>query len=186
MASKYLNRLQGQRVVILGGTSGIGYAIAEASIENSATVIISGSKQDKVDLKVTALQESYPEAAERISGKVCDLSNLEQQESNIVAILDFASNNGAKKLNHIVNTVGDKLHNPPFSELSVEKIQKRLTGRRHRLFTSGQARPYLPRSKPSELDPLHRRLRHSQTGTRLDTHARHRWDAGNAGAHARR
>lgn len=33
MPFKYINKLQGKRIVVLGGTSGIGFGVAEASIE---------------------------------------------------------------------------------------------------------------------------------------------------------
>lgn len=126
MPSKYINKLQGQRVVVLGGTSGIGFAVGEAALENGATVIISGSKQDKVDRKLKELHDSHQDAEGRILGKTCDLSDLQNQEENIVALLDFASDGNTKKLDHIVNTTGDGLHNPPFSELSVEVIHNAL------------------------------------------------------------
>lgn len=129
MASKYISKLQGQRVLILGGTSGTGFCVAEAAIEHGATVIIAGSKQSKLDNKLSELQEFYPAARGRIFGKTCDLSDLRDQESNILALLDFATEEKTKKLNHIVNTTGDGLNNPPFSELTVDIIYKSQTVR---------------------------------------------------------
>ncbi len=37
-------------------------------------------------------------------------------------MLDFATEKKAKKLDHIVNTTGDKLYNPLFSDLTIDNI----------------------------------------------------------------
>lgn len=47
--------LRDQRIVILGGSSGIGYAAAEAAIADGAHVIIGSSNQTKVDSAVSQL-----------------------------------------------------------------------------------------------------------------------------------
>lgn len=129
MSPKFTSKLQGQRTLILGGTSGIGFAVAEASLEYGATVVISGSKQAKLDAKLKELQQSYPDVKDHILGKTCDLSNLQTQESNIVALLEYATESKTKNLDHIINTTGDGLHNPKFSELTIEKIHDSQTVR---------------------------------------------------------
>ena len=62
MAPKYISKLQGKRVLVLGGTSGIGFCVAEAAVEHGATVIISSSRQAKIDNTIQRLTSSYPEA----------------------------------------------------------------------------------------------------------------------------
>lgn len=152
MTPKYVSKLQGQRVLILGGTSGIGFCVAEAAIEHGATVIIAGSKQSKLDSKLAELEESYPDAKGRILGKTCDLSNLQDQESNILALLDFATENKSKKLDHIVNTTGDGLNNPPFTELTVDTIYKAQTVRIIApLMLAKHAETYLHKSPSSSI-----------------------------------
>jgi NAD(P)-dependent dehydrogenase (short-subunit alcohol dehydrogenase family) len=106
MPSKFLTKLQGQRVVVFGGTSGIGFAVAEGAIEYGATVLVSSSSQDKVARAVERLRTSYPEAADRISGEACDLADEANVEANLEALFNKATNNGASKLNHIVHTAG--------------------------------------------------------------------------------
>lgn len=152
MAPKYISKLQGQRILILGGTSGIGFCVAEAAVEHGATVFIAGSKQSKVDNKLRELEESYPDGKGRIFGKTCDLSNLQDQESNILALLDFATENKTKKLDHIINTTGDGLHNPPFSELTVDIIYKSQTVRVIApLMLAKHVETYLHRSPSSSI-----------------------------------
>jgi NAD(P)-dependent dehydrogenase (short-subunit alcohol dehydrogenase family) len=47
--------LESQRVVILGGSSGMGYAVAEAALAEGAHVIIGSSSKDRVDAAVARL-----------------------------------------------------------------------------------------------------------------------------------
>ncbi|KAL6405265.1 Glucose/ribitol dehydrogenase [Ilyonectria robusta] len=48
--SKYASKLVGARVLIIGGTAGVGLAVAEASVElGAATVIISSSNPNRID-----------------------------------------------------------------------------------------------------------------------------------------
>jgi NAD(P)-dependent dehydrogenase (short-subunit alcohol dehydrogenase family) len=61
MPSKFLNKLQGHRVVIFGSTSGIGFAVAEGAIEYGAIVLVSSSSTDKVARALERLRTSYPE-----------------------------------------------------------------------------------------------------------------------------
>ena len=129
MTSKYRSKLHEKRILVLGGTSGIGFAVAEAALEHGAVVVISGSSQEKLDQKLRELTASYPEACDRISGQTCDLSSLSQLEDNIVALLDFATGHKAKKIDHVVITAGDPLLNPAISALTIDNIHDAQTVR---------------------------------------------------------
>jgi NAD(P)-dependent dehydrogenase (short-subunit alcohol dehydrogenase family) len=72
MASKYTKKLQNQRVLVIGGTSGLGYAVAEGAIEFGAHVIVASSEQANTDRTVKQLETAYPDAADRIDGHICD------------------------------------------------------------------------------------------------------------------
>ncbi|KAK6530168.1 hypothetical protein TWF694_003535 [Orbilia ellipsospora] len=106
---KYINKLEGKRVLIVGGTSGIGFGVAEACVEYGAIVTVASSQQTKVTAAVDRLKAAYPESADKITGKTCDLS-ADNMEENIKNLYDFATSNGAHKLDHVVDTAGD-LHN---------------------------------------------------------------------------
>lgn len=47
--------LNGKRVVLVGGTSGIGFAAAKLAAAQGATVVVASSKQDRVDAAVKRL-----------------------------------------------------------------------------------------------------------------------------------
>ena len=119
---KYTSKLYNARVLVLGGTSGIGFCVAEAALEHGARVCISGSKQPKLDKAVSRLQATYPEKASNIRGHVCDLSQPEQLESNIDSLLKAAA--ADTRIDHIVFTAGDALKFVPIAEATVESIQK--------------------------------------------------------------
>ena len=119
---KYISKLAGKRVVIVGGTSGIGFGTAEACIEYGAIVTVASSQQAKIDKTIQRIKTSYPDAAERISGHVCDLSSPDL-EANIKALLDFATANGEYKLDHVVSTAGDSYGLTTLADATAEKIQ---------------------------------------------------------------
>ncbi|KAL9003612.1 MAG: hypothetical protein Q9188_003533 [Gyalolechia gomerana] len=118
---KYISILHEKRVLIIGGTSGIGYCVAEAALEYGAHVCIASSQQSKLDKKIAQLQSTYPDKDTKISGYTCDLSQPQQLESNIESLLKAAA--GTFKLDHVVFTAGDAIKVGPISETSVDAIQ---------------------------------------------------------------
>jgi len=122
---KYVNKLQGKRILIFGGTSGIGFAVAEASIEHGATVIISGSNPEKLSKTVQRLKTSYPNVSNtQIITKVCDLSDADNLEANIESLLSVVTDGGKAKLNHVIYTAGDALRLIPVSQITIEALNK--------------------------------------------------------------
>ena len=117
--SKYVSKLQGKRVVILGGTSGIGYAVAEGSLEHGAQVVISSSNPSKVSKTIDRLKAAYPSCASRISGSACDLSDPETLEKNLTALFEFAG----KGIHHIAFTAGNQLNTKHIAAASLEYMR---------------------------------------------------------------
>jgi NAD(P)-dependent dehydrogenase (short-subunit alcohol dehydrogenase family) len=125
-ATKYSSKLVNQRVLIFGGTSGIGFCVAEAAIENGAHLILSSSNTAKLEKAVARLRKAYPsQAAQRpITTQTCDLSDTENLDANLANLFQAASNNGASKINHVVFTAGDALDFPELVDLTPDLIQK--------------------------------------------------------------
>jgi NAD(P)-dependent dehydrogenase (short-subunit alcohol dehydrogenase family) len=131
---KYLTKLQGQSVLVLGGSSGIGFAVAEAAIENGARVVISSSRQAKVDAALGRLREharaikqaqgDENDGAALITGTTCDVGDGETAEANLARLLSFATRDGAAKLDHIVYTAGDAVGLPNVATTSVAEMQR--------------------------------------------------------------
>lgn len=124
MAPKYTNKLAGQRVLILGASSGIGFAVAEAAFEHGANLVLSSSNQSKLDKAVVRLKEAYPAEFEKqtVTTHVCDLSNAANLDMNLQKLFEAATDNGANKLNHIATTAGDALTLSKLAELTPEII----------------------------------------------------------------
>ncbi|KAF2083962.1 NAD(P)-binding protein [Saccharata proteae CBS 121410] len=118
---KYTNKLKGAHILIIGGSSGIGYGVAEASLEHGARVTISSSNPTRIDSALSGLKASYPSAAtsNRISSAVCDLSNESSIEENVVQLFKAVGS-----VDHIVYTAGDALATTPLADADLAFMKK--------------------------------------------------------------
>lgn len=123
-ALKYVSKLSTSRVLVLGGTSGIGFSVAEAALEHGASVILSGSNPTRLSDAINRLKTSYPDRAARVSGHTCDLSEPQSMESNLSTLFDAATASATIPIDHIVFTAGDPLKIIPLAESTVETIQE--------------------------------------------------------------
>lgn len=119
---KFSAKLEGLRILILGGTSGIGFSLAEASLEQGALVTVASSKATKVEQAISKLRASYPSLSSNITGYACDLSSEETLESNIENLLRSTASVGS--INHIVTTAGDAVKLTPLGELTLADVSK--------------------------------------------------------------
>jgi NAD(P)-dependent dehydrogenase (short-subunit alcohol dehydrogenase family) len=149
------NRLANVHVLVFGGTSGIGYAVANMALSCGARVTISGSGQAKVDTKVEKLRSLYPNTpASNVAGFAVDLLDKENLESNLNAMLDKATEGGSKKIDHIAFTAGDALQLPKVAELDVYTVLHGFTVRflapcvLAKLIATGK---YMPKSANSSI-----------------------------------
>ncbi|KAL4880372.1 NAD(P)-binding protein [Aspergillus karnatakaensis] len=119
---KYLGKLDGKRVLVVGATSGIGFCVAEAAVEHGAQVILSSSNQSKLNATAARLQSAYPDLvrANPLTTHACDLSDREHLEHNLSGLLDAATKIG--KLNHISWTAGDAARIPRVQDLTIDAI----------------------------------------------------------------
>ncbi|CRG84997.1 hypothetical protein PISL3812_02153 [Talaromyces islandicus] len=127
MPTKYF-KLHNARVLLLGGTSGIGFATAEAAVEAGAIVIISSSTSERLESAIERLKTSYPDAsaANKIHGHLCDLSQADLLEVNIKTTLEFASNNNTTKIDHITYTAANVPRMPTVSDYQVSETNAAL------------------------------------------------------------
>jgi NAD(P)-dependent dehydrogenase (short-subunit alcohol dehydrogenase family) len=111
--NKYGSKLAGTTVLITGGTSGLGFGLAEALLEQvppPAHIIISSSNAFKVDKAVERLKTAYPNASQnvKLTGVACNLGDEETLEANLKKMFQGLPLDG-KKIDHIVHTAGDPL-----------------------------------------------------------------------------
>ncbi|OHW99234.1 short chain dehydrogenase reductase family protein [Colletotrichum incanum] len=109
MASKYINKLKDKSVIVVGGSSGIGYAVTEACVEFGARVVVASRSQERVNATIERLGIIYPDARDRIRGHVVNLSG-DDSEASITKLFEFVTNGGRDKVNHVVETAGENLN----------------------------------------------------------------------------
>ena len=89
--------LKGKVAVVTGGSRGIGFAIVEKYLENGATVVLCGSRQETADKAVKELKQINPNY--NVEGIGLDLNNPEEIEKEFNRIkeqygsLDILVNN---------------------------------------------------------------------------------------------
>lgn len=78
--------LKGKIAVITGGTRGIGYATVKTFLDNGATVVLFGSRQETVDKALSQLKECNPDYP--VEGMAPNLQNAEEIAEAIQSIKD--------------------------------------------------------------------------------------------------
>ena len=79
--------LKGKIAVVTGGTRGIGFAVVKKFLENGASVILWGSRQETVDKAVAALQAENPDW--NVSGMAPDLGSMIDLEMAMKQVKDL-------------------------------------------------------------------------------------------------
>ncbi|KAI4664297.1 uncharacterized protein J4E79_003800 [Alternaria viburni] len=124
---RYTNKLTSSRILVIGGTSGLGYSVAEACLENGALVTISSSNPSRIDAAVSKLKTAYPSAADtknpRIRGLAVDLGKPETLEEELKTLLEkTVESMPESKLDHVVFTAGDKLADIKLGDMTMQNI----------------------------------------------------------------
>ncbi|KAI2633167.1 putative short chain dehydrogenase/ reductase [Hypomontagnella submonticulosa] len=107
--------IKGQHLLVIGGSSGIGFAVAKLAAAEGLAVSIAASVPARVSAAVADIQASVPGAS--VAGYVCDV-NHDDAESNLEQLLaDVKGAAGGRALDHIVYTAA-KLDVRPVGEVS--------------------------------------------------------------------
>jgi NAD(P)-dependent dehydrogenase (short-subunit alcohol dehydrogenase family) len=99
--------LDGKRVVILGGTSGIGLATARAAQREGAAVVIASSRRERLDRALASLRSDA-------EGEVVDVADEAQVRALFERIDAF---------DHLVFTAGESLQLEPLAAMQVERAR---------------------------------------------------------------
>ncbi|EXJ59733.1 hypothetical protein A1O7_03880 [Cladophialophora yegresii CBS 114405] len=115
---KYTNKLANTSVLIIGGTSGLGFGLAEALVEHRVSnLYISSSRKERVDSAISRLRSTYPDSEQttKITGLPCNLGDESTLESNVKTLFSSIDS----KLDHVVFTAGDPLAAKPLGEIDM-------------------------------------------------------------------
>lgn len=103
-----MKNLKDQRIIILGGTSGIGLAIAQAAAADGAQVIIVSSNQERVNDALATLSENSKGFTANLNNEA-DIKNLFTQ----IGAFD-----------HLIFTAGDSLQLSNLEDIQLEDARK--------------------------------------------------------------
>lgn len=109
-------RLHHKTAVITGGSRGIGYATAEAFLQEGATVVLTASRPETALAAAESLRQKYPHAA--IEGISPRLDRLEEVQASFRGIFDRYG-----RIDLLVNNAGIS-ENTPFPDYTEETFDK--------------------------------------------------------------
>jgi NAD(P)-dependent dehydrogenase (short-subunit alcohol dehydrogenase family) len=115
-------KLQNQKIIIMGGTSGMGLATAKAAATADAAVVITGRDQNKLDNALAKLPQSA-------SGEVVDATAEKE-------LRDFFRRSEA--FDHLVLAVSGREGGGPFESLGVDMLKRAFDGKFWAQFMAAQ------------------------------------------------
>ena len=150
-STRHGGKLAGKNILLIGGTSGIGLAVARGALHDGAHITISSSSSEKVAKSVEHLRDDFPsDNANYIRGYKADLSIKAELEDTVDGLLSYAAENSS--IDHIVFTAGNLLALKPLSESSVDELEALLLVRFHAAFVVGKhAEKYVKKEKTSSI-----------------------------------
>lgn len=108
------NILQGKKIVITGGGSGLGYAMAKKFISEGAEVVISGRNADKLKAAAEKIGSSN---CKTVVADVCDVAHSMDFLENAKELLDG-------RIDCLVSNAGVSLHENIYTNVTVEGFDK--------------------------------------------------------------
>ncbi|RUW35073.1 SDR family oxidoreductase [Mesorhizobium sp. M1E.F.Ca.ET.041.01.1.1] len=110
-----MTTLRDKKIIVVGGSSGIGFGVAAAALEGGAKVVIAGRSADKLKAAVAKLA-----GAGRVMGVAADMAN----EADVARLFDEA---GA--FDHLVATAGTPPPNYPIGEADMDFVRQFVDGK---------------------------------------------------------
>jgi NAD(P)-dependent dehydrogenase (short-subunit alcohol dehydrogenase family) len=111
--------ITGQSILVIGGSSGIGAAVAKLAASQGCRVSIASSNPERVVNAVAKLKSTSPNA--EISGYTCDL-NHDDVEARLEKLLTDITSDTGSKLDHIVFTAGI-INVKPISDFTIDYLR---------------------------------------------------------------
>lgn len=110
-----MSSVTGKKIVVVGGSSGIGFGVADAALESGAEVVIAGRSSDRLKAAEKRLAE-----AGRVTGIAVDMAN----EVDVAHLFDAV---GA--FDHLVATAGTPPPNYPIGETDMDFVRGFVDGK---------------------------------------------------------
>ncbi|KAJ5899734.1 hypothetical protein N7495_004478 [Penicillium taxi] len=145
-----ISKLAGKNILHIGGTSGIGFAVAQQAFRDGANITVSSSSKERVEKAVGRLRDSNPVRASAVRSHVADLSKRDTLEETIENLLQYAAK--TSPIDHIVFTAGNVPQLVPLSETTFNHVDAFLTVRFFGAIALAKYAPkYMSLSKSSSI-----------------------------------
>lgn len=106
------SKLEGKKILLTGGSRGIGYAMAKKFVSEGAKVVITGRNEHSLKISAEELSCKY---------LVLDVTKTEEFEDAIER-----ADNMLGRLNCLVNNAGISLHEPSFFDVTPQTFDKQI------------------------------------------------------------
>lgn len=114
---RHPDKLRNRTVLLIAGTGGIGKGVASALLGRGARIILTSTRQAKLDETISQLLQLYPEVPQtNVSGYTLDLGST-SVEDNIRTMVERLKKDGIEKIDHLAYFAGD-----PLSMMQLEDI----------------------------------------------------------------
>ncbi|KAJ2902225.1 hypothetical protein MKZ38_000827 [Zalerion maritima] len=149
--SRIMSTLTGTHVIVIGGTAGIGLAVALQAVASGARVTVASSSPARIESAVKTIQTSSPSTSkDMIHGEQLDLSDPETYKEKLDKL--FSSAAAKQQVTHVVYTAGDRIPITPIESLTLDDIQVAIKMRMIApMLVVQTAVKYLPRSPASSI-----------------------------------
>lgn len=121
---RHPNKLQDKTILIIAGTSGIGKGLASALLSRGASIILTSTRQEKLDSTISELLSLYPESPKTsVRGYTLDLGSADV-EDNIKTLVASLKKDGISKIHHLAYIAGDPLPTFALEDITLESWSK--------------------------------------------------------------
>ncbi|KAI4871148.1 putative short chain dehydrogenase/ reductase [Hypoxylon rubiginosum] len=116
--------IAGHSVLVIGGTSGIGAAVAQLAAAEGLIVSVASSNPRRVQAAVQKIRDAVPGHSNNIRGFVCDVNHDDAESSLEQLFADVRAASGGQPLDHVVYTAAaSPLDVRPVSEVSARYLR---------------------------------------------------------------
>lgn len=120
--------ISGQTVLIIGGSSGIGFGVAKLALAEGMRVAIASSNPERVANATERLKKSSTKGASTVNGYTVDLGqhDVESQLEKLLTDVTFAfgGGSGQEMLDHLVFTAGGPMEHRTTSDIDLDFIHR--------------------------------------------------------------
>lgn len=144
-----INKLANRNILVIGGTSGIGFAVAKQALQSGADITITSSSAVKVSEAFNHLRSLVPNRESAVRSYVADLSAKNKLEETVESLLKFTA--VSRPIDHIVFTAGNFPHLPPLDQSTIQDVDAFFIVRLYGAMAVGKYAPKYMISNKSSL-----------------------------------